>query len=235
MAIPGILAMTAEEIRHTAPLPKYPAYFGCYFTDNGSILMPDRLSPGSGLILDDRSPIPNADHGYLYERINALNPVFLILDFQRPAYTAADKLIAVLADLPCPVVLPPQYAAKRRCPILLPPIPPHITAEEHLMPWLGREVWLELALDATKITVTAEGSAITAMTHAIAQPNPHKDSMLHCHYKITGQPDAVLFYCYRTLEDVQDLLHSPLPPNVTHTVAMYQEFGNEKIERQAKT
>lgn len=225
MAIPRILAMTAEEIRHTAPTPQNAAYFGCCFSADGSIRLPDHLPSGGGLILDDRIPIPDTDHSVLAGKLKALNPKFVILDLQRQPNIAAEKLIRALTELPCPIALPPPYANGRRDPVLLPPLPPHTPVEEHLSPWLDREIWLELALDATQITVTAGGSTVASFTHAISRTDPHRDSMLHCHYKITRQPDAIVFYCYRTREDVEALLRSPLPPNVTHTVALFQEFG----------
>ena len=225
MAIPMILAMTANEIRQSAPLPPNPAYFGCHFTDHDTWLLPAELPPGCGLLLDDRKPIPDIDHSALTAGIEALNPSFLIFDLQRPANEGAQGLIKSLTGLRCPIAMPPQYAKDHRSAVFLPPIPAHIPIEEYFRPWHHREIWLELALDATMITVTTAGSEITALTHATAQPSPHTDSMLHCHYKITTEPNAICFYCYRTREDIQELLRSPLPSNVTHAVAMFQELG----------
>ena len=98
-------------------------------------------------------------------------------------------------------------------------------AEEYLEPWHSREIWLELALDASEITITADGCVTHACPHAGNHPDAHSDSMLHCHYKITKGADSIGFYCYRTPDDIAELLCSPLPPNVTHTVGLYQELG----------
>lgn len=226
MAIPLILAMTAEEIRADAPLPPNIAYLGCYFSaaDEGRLFLPQRIPPGCGIVLDDRQPIPPANYSAVAERLWQLRPAFVILDFLRPAESPAIHLAAAIAKLPCPTPMPPEYAKSMDCPLFVPPIPPHVPLDEHLKPWRDRKIWLELALDATKITVTVQGSHIQRVSHSSREPAGHCDSMLHCHYEISKEPDRLQFLCYRTEEDLTGLLEV-LPANVTHAVGLYQELG----------
>ena len=223
MAIPMFLAMTADEIRNVSVLPNNVAYLGCHFSSK-QLSLPDVLPPGSGLILDDRNPIPKVDFAPVTERLWELNPAFILLDFQRPSEENSMVLAAAIAELPCPVAMPPDYGTQLRCPVFLPPIPPHISAEEHLAPWAHREVWLELALDAVQISITKKGSQCNPITHGQPETGAHTDSMLHCHYKISTREDVLDFYCYRTREDISALLHSPLPSNLTCTVGLFREL-----------
>ena len=226
MAIAAILAMTEQEI-HTVPsTPRSFAFLGCHFSSTGSGLagLPHGLPEGCGLIIDDRNPLIHTDFRAITQQLRKLNPTYLMLDFQHPPTDAAIRLATELSTLPCPVVIPPDYRENLHLPVFLPPIPPCISTDEYLRPWKGREVWLELALDAAEIIVTANGSQIRSFAHAEPAENAHKDSMLHCHYKISRDEDSLKFYCYRTKEDVEDLL-SALPPNISHAVGLFQELG----------
>ena len=222
------LAMTEEEIQSISPLPSNFAYLGCHFSPAASELtgLPPVLPPGCGIILDDRYPIPDTDPDAVAKMLSKHKPQFVLLDFQHPPTDAAMKLAAALVKLPCPVPMPPAYGQNLTCPLFLPPVLPHVSILEYLEPWQHREIWLELALDAIQIEITAQGSRITHFPHAQPQEQAHTDRMLHCHYKITRREDALSFYCYRTREDITALLHSPLPANVTHTIGLFRELGD---------
>ena len=226
MAITAILAMTKEEIHSVSSTPQRYAFLGCHFSSTGQGLagLPSSLPSGCGLIIDDRNPPKTFNIQVVLQQLRELDPAYLLLDFQRPSTENTLVLTKELTVLPCPVVLPPDYGKDLHCPVFLPPIPPHISVYEYLRPWKDREVWLELALDATEITVTAGGSQIRSFPHAESAENAHRDSMLHCHYKISRDGDALRFYCYRNKEDVEDLL-SALPPNISHAVGLFQELG----------
>lgn len=233
MGAPMFLAMTADEIRDISPLPEKIAYLGSHFSLKKPELegLPESLPPGCGLILDDRNPIPEIEPIHIVNQLSSFHPAFVLLDFQRPPKENSTKLAAAFSRLNCPVPMPPEFAKDLNVPVFLSPVPPHVPIQAHLEPWTHREIWLELALDAVQITVTAQGSRNTSFPHAEPPGNNHKDSMLHCHYKITQQPDALHFYCYRTREDIDALLRTPLPPNVTHTIGLFQELGQK--ERQS--
>ena len=222
------LAMTEEEIQSISSLPSQYAYLGCHFSADGSALegLPKHLPQNCGIILDDRHPIPPAEPDKIIEQLAKYNPPYILLDFRRPPTDSSMKLSAELARSIFPSPMPPDYGKDLNCPLFLSPIPPHIPIEEYLQPWHDREIWLELALDAVQIDVTSRGSQITYFPHAHPVENAHKDSMLHCHYKITQTDDALSFYCCRTPEDLWEIIRLSLPQNVTHTIGLYQELGN---------
>ena len=228
MASPMFLAITADEIPDISPLPGNLAHLGCYVSSTSLTLanLPKEPLTGGGLIIDDHQPILHCDTDGILRQLSKLEPSFILLDFQRPPEYHSMNLATALTQLHCPVPMPPGYADNLDCPVFLPPVPPHIPIEEHIAPWPHREIWLELALDAVQITITEHGSQITPIPHCQPQENAHKDSMLHCHYKITQSDDALQFYCYRTPEDIDALLHGPLPSNLRHTIGLYQEFAN---------
>lgn len=227
MAIQRILAMTAEEIRNHPSPPSGFAYLGCHLSAELGKLsgLPEALPKGCGLVIDDRNLISQVDEKAVTEQIAAFNPAYVILDFQRSPTEPYQKLADALTKLPCPVPMPPAYGKDHHCPVFLPPIPPNVPMPEHFAPWTNRQIWLELALDAVEITVTAKGSQVQALPFAEDAPSAHMDSMLHCHYKISQQSDALRFYCYRTRSDVEEMLRTPLPENLTHAVGLFREFG----------
>ena len=226
MAIQRILAMTVEEISAGSTPPWGYALMGCHFSGDGRQMvgLPEELPEGCGLILDDRNPIPQTTRKMI-DAFAALKPAYLILDFQQQATKNAKAFAMELTSLPCPVAMPAEYARGLNCPVFLPPVPPNIPIVEYLLPWNGHEIWLELALDAVEITLTLQSSGFDAFAHARSYSDSHTDSMLHCHYKISKQPDALQFYCYRSREDVEAMLSSSLPGNLTHAVGLFRELG----------
>lgn len=226
MAIQRILAMTEAEIRNLSAPPSAFALLGCHFSPEKSCLvgLPDSLPSGCGLVIDDRNAI--FDLGAI-EALKKLEPAYVILDFQRPPEDSSVQTAAVLAQSLRRVIIPPPYADALDCPLFLPPVPPHTPISEYLKPWQGREIWLELALDASEITVTPKGTEICCFHHAMPSDDSHRDSMLHCHYKISQRTDALQFYCYRTQEDIEAMLRTPLPPNLTHAVGLFYELGSQ--------
>ena len=224
------LAMTEDEIRDNSQLPSNIAFLGCHFSSTGSILtgLPESLPAGCGIILDDRNPITSQNLTEIADTIEEMKPAFLLLDFQLPPADQSLRLAQTIVKRTIPTAMPPAYGKELTCSLLLPPVPPHIPIEEYLHPWRDREVWLELALDAVRITVTSHGSTTTYFPHAEPQSKVHKDSMLHCHFLITQHPDALEFYCYRAREDITELRNT-LPDHVTHTIGLYQELGDRQI------
>lgn len=228
MAIPLILAMTGAEIRKFPPLPAKIAWLACHFSSSepGLSNLPTALPPGSTLIVDDQLPVCDHDPDRILTQLSAVSPERVLLDFQRPPSPQAVAIAQALVQAaPCPMAVTPPFGDGLSCPVFLPPVPPHVPIVDYLHPWASREIWLELALDATEINVTAAGSTVTSLLHAEPKENAHTDRMLHCHYKITQEPDSLRFYCYRTREDITKLLDAPLPPNLTHALGLFQELG----------
>ena len=228
MAIHPILAMTGHEIRETEVLPTKIAWMACQFSphDTGITNLPTHLPDDAMIILSDENPIHNHDPQRIADQLFRLRPGSVLLDFQRPRNEPAALIAQTLVQaLPCPVGVSPPYAKEFPCPVFLPPVPPHILLEDHIRPWNGHEIWLELALDASQITITAEGSTLRPILFAEPAENPHHDERLHCHYFIREEPDALRFYLYRTREDVASMLSSVQNPNITHAIGLFQELG----------
>ena len=224
MAFQRILAMTEAEIRNHSTPPSDYACLGCHFSPEGHLVgLPDSLPSGCGLVIDDRNPI--TDSAVVTAALDNLVPDYVILDFQYPPEKASLEFAAALAQTKWRTVMPPEYAKGQDCPLFLPPVPPHVPIEEYLKPWKGREIWLELALDGAVITITAQGCQIEPMLHAQIPDGAFADSMLHCHYIISQQEDSLQFRCGRNLQDVEDMLHTPLPPNLKRAVGLFREFG----------
>lgn len=228
MAIHTILAMTGPEIKNCAVLPSKIAWMACHFSPNdaGISNLPQGLPESSMVILSDEHPFKDHDPERIIHQLSALKPKEVLLDFQRPPTSQTAALARALVQaLPCPVGVPPPYAEGLDCPVFLPPVPPHIPLGDHLLPWQNREIWLETALDASEITVTAQGSSTRNSPFAAPVENPHRDTSLHCHYSIREEPNTLRFYLYRTREDVSDLLNFSNFPNIKYALALFQELG----------
>lgn len=227
MAIPIILAMTGAEIRNNTALPPRIAYLSCHFSpsNTGLIDLPVNLPSGSTIILDDSIPLSGHDPQTMIRQLSELSPDSLLLDFQRPPSEESQRMAETIVHAQlCPTAVTPSHGKNLNCPIFLPPLPLHVPFEEYLQPWENREIWLELALDALEITVTAQGSTFIPLLHVEPQAHAFEDPQLHCHYAITHKPDALRFYLYRTAQDIQSL-QIIAPPNVTNAIGLYQELG----------
>lgn len=231
MAIPLILAMTGAEISKKAVLPPLISWMACHFSPYGTGLtnLPETMPPGSMVIVNDRTPVCGHDPELILRQLSALVEAMqcssILLDFQRtdePQTTAITE--AIVKGLSCPVGVSEPYAASLSCPILLPPIPPHIPLTNYIAPWQDREVWLEAALDASLITVTAGGSTITPLPYAVSTEHCHLDNDLCCHYHIKSEPEQIQFHLYRTREDLDTLLTAAEGTNITQAIGLYQEL-----------
>lgn len=231
MAIPMFLAMTGAEWMENQDISARTAWMACHFSPYGTGLSnrPERLPPGSMLILNDRTPIcghdPELIATQLTEIVTKLSCDSLLLDFQRPNEPETDRIVdAVLDRCPCPVAVTEYYAGGRSCPIFLPPAPPNIPVIDYLAQWQSREIWLEAALDGVQITVTSDGAHSAPLPPPEPGGNAHADETLHCHYEISIRPDRVQFHLYRTPEDIPDLLNAAKNWGVTRAVGLFQEL-----------
>ena len=227
MPIAGYFALTAAEYQAAPPVSPV-AWMACHFSPYGTGLsnLPDVLPPGSLLMLNDRTPIQGHDP----ERIAAQLEAFwerqscrgLVLDFQRPGCGESQALAAFLCrSCSVPVAVSSLYAQELDCPVFLSPVPLDVPAETWLAPWQGREIWLDLALEAQKLTLTATGLTISP---AVPLPTGFREDALHCHYSIAPGDQQVDFTLWRTREDADSLLAAVEPLGVTTWVGLYQEF-----------
>ena len=233
MAIAAFLAMTAAEIRSNPVFSHKCGWMACHFSPYGTALsnLPEALPPGSLLILNDRIPWqghdPDRIAAQLQEVTESLSCHGLLLDFQRPGCPEAARLCETLSrQLPCPVGVSALYAEGLSGPVFLPPVPLQMSVKSYLAPWQGRELWLELALNAEEILLTAEGAATAPLSRWACPAEGHADPNLHCHYHIEPQEDRAVFTLRRTREDLDALLEAAEPLGVTTAVGLWQELGS---------
>ena len=227
MPIAGYFALTAAEYQAAPPVSPV-AWMACHFSPYGTGLsnLPDVLPPGSLLMLNDRTPIQGHDPERIATQLEAFwerQPCRgLVLDFQRPGCSESQALAAFLCrSCSVSVAVSSLYAQELGCPVFLPPVPLDVPAETWLAPWHGREIWLDLALEAQKLTLTATGLTTSP---AVPLPAGFREDALHCHYAISPGEQQVDFTLWRTREDANSLLAAVEPLGVTTWVGLYQEF-----------
>lgn len=227
MEIPLFLAITGQELCQSIPLPHHSAWMACHFSPYtlGLTDLPPQLPPDSMLILDDRiEPTHHTPEGILPQLLPLAERFScVLLDFQRKD----NPLLRSIADsltchLPCPVAVTPQYAQDLPCPVLLPPLPHNLPLEDHLRPWQGRTLWLELATEPTTLSVTPSGCheipAVQASTPI------HHCPALHTHYQMELAENEIRFTFHRTQEDFHTLLRQAAALGVEKAVGLYQQL-----------
>ena len=230
MVLPLYLAMTAAEIRANTDFPPNIGYMACHFSPYGTGLSncPAHLPEGSMLILNDRTPIHGHDHGLiadqLTELVEKLKCDSVLLDFQRADVPELSLLAEKLsAALPCPVGVSDLYAADSDCSVFLPPVMPDTLLSEHLVPWQGRDIWLDISTEGLEITLTEKGASTVSLPSQVF-PACHGDSALHCHYRI-DVGENIRFTLFRTEQDLQDLLAEAKHLGISRAVGLYQEWN----------
>ena len=232
MEIPFYLAMTASEFAGCSTLPQKAAWMACHFSPYGTGLtnLPTSLPTGSILILNDRIPILHHDQSRITEQlhmtIDAMNCSALLLDFQQQdVEKLQDLTIHLTGSLPCPVASTQWYARDHAGPVFLPPCPHHVHLEEHIRDWNDREIWLDLAIDSTILTLTPDGSRESSLPPEQIPDCGFHDDPLHCHYKIETGEDFARFTLWRTTEDLSTLSQEADRLGIRLTVGLYQEWA----------
>ena len=231
MAIPCYLAMTDAEVSSAPVLPAQMAWMACHFScySVGLSNLPSKIPEGSMIILNDCIPICNHDPMYMLEQLQGLyetlRPDSFLLDFQRTDVPESACLAAILTKrLPCPVGVTEGYAKELDCPVFLTAPPPHKALAEHIAPWQGREIWLELAVEGQIITVTRDNARTEfTLDTSLAEPC-FTDEKLHCNYHITLQEDAAVFHLARQTEHIPGLLKEGEKLGVCRAVGLYQQL-----------
>lgn len=232
MAIAPFLAMTAAEMRNHAVLPPKIAWMACHFSPYGTGLsnLPGNLPSGSLLILDDITPPRGHDPARIAEQLTQCVEILgcsgLLLDFQRQNSSETAALAKYLTEaLPCPTAISDCYAGDLDCPVFLPPVPPSVPLEEHLSPWQGRGIWLEIGLCGEMLTLTQQGCTVAPLLHPDPNRDGFSDPKLHCHYTIETGEKSAGFTLWRTVEDWNAFLKEAESLGVSGTVGLYQELA----------
>lgn len=231
MEIPLYLAMTAAEFTFCPSLPGKIAWMACHFSPYGTGLscIPDTLPPESIVIVNDRIPVCGHDPAVILSQLQSLlneYPIHgILLDFQRPNCPQAAEIAATVAqNCNCPVAVSELYVKDLPCAVFLSPVPANKRPSDHFLPWAGREIWLEAALDGVCIHLDTQGSVFSPMDYTYSDPLPLFDPQLNSHYRINLSEDCVDFYIQRSKDDLTALLQDAKAYHVTKAIGLYQEL-----------
>ena len=231
MFLPIYLAMTSQEIAQFEDISSTLCYMSCHFSLSGTGLtnIPNRLIPHSLLCIDDSTPITSHDPKSVCEQIQDMidnrNIDGILLDFQRDGNPFAHKIIeSILEYINCPVAVSHIYAKGYSCPVFLPPLPLRIPLLDHLSPWAGRDIWLEISTVKQMATVKPDCFAVEDILN-IPMEHPHfTDTSLLCHYSTHVKPDRITFYIHRTAEDLMQLQLQAQKLGVSKFVGLWQQL-----------
>ena len=131
----------------------------------------------------------------------------------------------IIHSLPCPVAVTEGFAAGHPCPVFLSPAPLHIPLSEYLLPWQGREIWLEAALEQEEITVTETGTNFAGQFPPEGLDGGFYDEELRCHYRVKTEPNRIIFTLFDTLDSLENKLSLAQSLGVKQSVGLWQELG----------
>ena len=232
MGISRYLAMTAAEMAAFSVKEGWSeAYMACHFSPytTGLSNIPGSLPPGSMLILNDRTPLHGHDPQQillqLQEAYAQLHFCCLLLDFERPQIDEYNNLCRVLIEqLPCPVGISAQYAEGLDCPVFLPTLPMDQLLSDYISPWMGREIWLDIAPEAACITVTERGSSYSPVPFSPPPENAFTDDALHCKYRTEIGEALIHFHLWRDPQQVEQLIDHAQSLGITKCIGLFQEL-----------
>ena len=204
---------------------------GCSFCSYSPGLnnLPEELPEGSLLVVSDQVPPQSHDPEYISQQLNHYirerSLKGMILDFQRPYDPKTAEIVLALQDtLPCPVAVTPGYLKDWKGAVFLPPIPVNESVTDHLRPYDGRDIWLELDGAGTEFIVTSAGCTRQPYTQHLREPIFY-DEAICCHYDIQVFPDNATFRLVRTWEDQKNLVEAAQAMGVRLAIGLYQELG----------
>ena len=231
MTLPIYLAMTAQEMHSCASLPPHVAYMACHFSPYSTGLsdFPDDLPAGSLLIINDRIPINGHDPMEILTQLENFcqkkEPAGILLDLQRPECAESLAVAQILTqNIPLPVCVTPSYAKDLNASVFLGLPALHVPLDEHIRPWHGRKIWLDITPQCSCYRIDKNGCVCNDSTNSYTS-----DSLscvpLHCHYRIEKLPDCLHITLHRTQEDLQALLTESKQLGIEKAVGLYQQLG----------
>lgn len=224
------LAMTEAEIRNAPILPKHLAYMACHFSPYGTGLVniPEKLPPGSILIVNDRVPVTHHNPGIIANQLSAavrkLKAYGVLMDLQVSGNQQTAKIVEkVIHTLPCPVAVSEPYANDLSCPIfgapaIYQPIADYIRGKK------GRPLWLETFEEAAILTVTPSDCKSEQCT--VHTNGNFYDETLQCRYTFNVEKGCVRFTLSRRVEESKAYLQTAQSLGIEVAIGLYQEFYN---------
>lgn len=224
------LATTFAEFWKSFPADRKLAYMACHFSLYGAGLsnIPTKLPPKSMLIVNDRIPALHHDPELMVQQlsqaVSALDCSCVLLDLERPGEDRAQAFCReCAATLPCPVGITPDYAKSLDCSVFLPPVPPDKAVKDHLAPYAGRKIWLEIANDALALTLTKDGCTAEDIPYAPLSPCFTEDA-LHCSYSQSICENSAEFTLWRTPQQLEALMQEARELGADTFVGLYQQL-----------
>lgn len=230
MSLRLYLAMTETEIRRASVLPRHLAYMACHFSPYGTGLVniPQRLPPGSILIVNDRVPVMMHDPAQiakqLFDAVHRLQAFGVLMDLQIPNNSRTAQIVkSVCNALPCPVGVSESYAADLPCSVFgAPPI--YSPLETYIQNTKSRPLWLEAFQETAFLAITDSGCK--TVQEETFTGTSFRDDVLHCNYQYKIQKDRVLFHFSRQTENIPGYLHDANRLGVEVAVGLYQQLKN---------
>lgn len=233
MAIDCYLAMTPGEVSGCHPLPAKMAWMACHFSASGPGIsnLPIFLPEDAILILDDSTPLNDHEISVISREmchaVEQLGARSVLLDFQRSNVPQVQELAQMLVSaLPCPVGVSATYARGLECPVFLPPLPLDQCLQEHLAPWQGREIWLDMAPGCGQYHIGFQGNQYLPLPPDAFPPGPFRDDMLRCRYATAVTGEGVTFSLFRGREELEKLLEDAQNLGVSTAIGLYQELAS---------
>ena len=97
--------------------------------------------------------------------------------------------------------------------------------EEYLLPWKGREIWLEAGLEGELLILTEQGCKVISLPYSNTETDSFFDQALYCHYTIDTNEKAARFTLWRTMEDCYELFEKAVSLGVVQIVGLFQELS----------
>lgn len=231
MVLPLYLAMTAKEFAAGSPTGRQVAWMACHFAcyETGLENLPDVLPEGAMMIVNDRVPFFGHDATHIAGQLQALcgqfSPSGILLDLQRPDVPGIHDLCHKLVEnLSCPVGVSGLYAQGLDCPVFVPALPLRTPLSKHLLPWQGREIWLEVALEGQQVTVTERGAQILLAPSRTPDAPICYDQALHLCYHWHYEGQTAEFEIQRTHKQLDGLMEEAAGLGVTRAIGLYQQL-----------
>lgn len=221
------LAFTGAELKAMQAYQGKTAWIGCHLSPYslGIAPQPSALTHCDLLILTDETPPDGHDPKRVADEVidaaSRLGSERILLDFQRqPSAESHGITEELLKSTTIPVGVSSTHANDLSCPVFLSPPPLWTPLEEELIPWAGREIWLEIAPEDGYITLTEEGSC-----YHLCEPNfpyPFEDKKLHISYKTDIAHNEVTVYLRRDPSHMAAWLNDAGKLGVSAAIGLYQ-------------
>lgn len=231
------IAFTAAEIYAADHIICTPAWMACHFSTyhTGLSNLPQRLTPDSMVIVNDRTPPHKHDKQLIVEQLNRLADTLrvqcFLLDFQRKEQDETHEIAQYLsANLNRPTGISEAYGQTGSGPVFVSMPPPHGSLTQHMEKLRDRELWLELATEEELAVVDSNGCSFFS-----GEIMPHSDQLfydktLHSKYCLQLDSSSAKFHIRRDEHCIAGILEEAKKLGIKKAVGLYQQFGSSLPE-----